>query len=354
VDEGRVRVTSPDVQGIYVWAWPTDVSRVWRLAHRYQLSDEELEMVVASAPAAESAAPSAGELVQDQGVRRQPAGRRHWVCELWTDETFELFVDGHVAERKPNPYGFIPYVVYPNVRVPKQFWGLSDILAVRESARELNRAMSQLSRILELSGSPIAVLENVSASNDIQVAPGAVWEIPEAAKAYLLDLLQGGGVAFHKDFLELLYRTVHDLGESPRVSFGEADAALSGVAMELQLDPLVKKVERKRRVREAALRRRDWMVLKLLTQFGGADYAPFETRIVWGPLLPPDRARLVMDEVSLVGAGVHSRQTAARALGSEDPLGEFEAWRAEQRRIQAEGLLAEEREREPVEDGGGE
>jgi len=49
-----------------------------------------------------------------------------------------------------------------------------------------------LSRILELSGNPVAVLENVEESEDIAVKPGAVWNIPEDAKAYLLDLLQGG------------------------------------------------------------------------------------------------------------------------------------------------------------------
>ena len=34
---------------------------------------------------------------------------------------------------------------------PKQFWGLSDIEPLREPLGELNRALTQLSRILELS-----------------------------------------------------------------------------------------------------------------------------------------------------------------------------------------------------------
>ncbi|HUV52190.1 MAG TPA: hypothetical protein VMW64_03845 [Dehalococcoidia bacterium] len=90
-----------------------------------------------------------------------------------------------------------------------------------EPARELNRALSQLSLILELSGNPIAVLENIENSQDIAVQPGAVWEIPERAKAYLLDLLQGGGVKLHVDYIDLLYRTIHDLSESPRTAFGD-------------------------------------------------------------------------------------------------------------------------------------
>ena len=96
---------------------------------------------------------------------------------------------------------------------------------MRESVRELNRALSQLSMILELSGNPVAVLENVNEAQDIAVQPGAVWELPERARAYLLDLLQGGGVSLHVDYVNLIYRTLHDLAESPRTSFGEQGTA---------------------------------------------------------------------------------------------------------------------------------
>ncbi|MGE0685675.1 MAG: phage portal protein, partial [Dehalococcoidia bacterium] len=39
--ERRVRVSAPDVQGIHAWWLGDDVSRVWRVASRYQLSDDE-------------------------------------------------------------------------------------------------------------------------------------------------------------------------------------------------------------------------------------------------------------------------------------------------------------------------
>jgi len=43
--EGRVRVTAPDVQGLYAWWRGDDTARVWRVASRYQLSDEEAELL---------------------------------------------------------------------------------------------------------------------------------------------------------------------------------------------------------------------------------------------------------------------------------------------------------------------
>ena len=81
--------------------------------------------------------------------------------------------------------------------------------------------------------------------------------------ADLLDLLQGGGAGLHVEFTNLL-RTFHDLAEVPRSAFGETKHALSGVALEMELDPLPKKVERKRLIRGPAFRRRNEMALRIL------------------------------------------------------------------------------------------
>jgi len=242
-----------------------------------------------------------------------------------------------------NPYGFIPIVIYPNIREPKQFWGQSDLPSIKEPVRELNRALTQLSMILELSGNPIAVLENVSESADIAVMPGAVWELPERARAYLLDLLQGGGVKLHADYVDLVYRALHDLGESPRTAFGDNRSGLSGVALNVELDPLLKKIQRKRLIRAAAYRRRNEMILRILEQYapgrhgdsatGSISYAPYRSRIVWGSVLPLDRSRLVEDERVLVAAGIHSRRRAADELGVEDPEAEFRRWLEEQQAV---------------------
>jgi hypothetical protein len=302
--EQRVRVSAPDVQGIFVWWLGDDVTSVWRVASRYQLSADEIGM-----------------------LHRQAGGgsrKNSTVVEVWTHAEFELWIDDVLFERKPNPYGFIPFIVFPNVREPKKFWGVSDVPALMGPARELNRALSQLSLILELSGNPIAVLENIENAEDIAVRPGAVWEIPEAARAYLLDLLQGGGVKLHVDYIDLLYRTLHDVSESPRTAFGDNQRGLSGVALEMELHPLLQKVKRKRLIRTAVYRRRNEMVLRLLERMAGESFGRYRSRIVWGPVLPQDRGRLVRDEQILVNAGIHSRRRAMVELGIEDPDAELE------------------------------
>jgi len=299
-----VRVTAPDIQGIYLWQGGDDAAKIWRTACRYVLDNEAAAMMYGT----------------------KPKGKTTAVTEVWTAGEFELWVDDNRVQRQVNPYGFIPFIIFPNLREPKKVWGVSDLTPMMEPQREFNRAMSQLSRILELSGNPVAVLENVEASEDIAVKPGAVWNIPEDAKAYLLDLLQGGGVQLHLDYINLLYRTLHDVSESPRAAFGGNESNLSGVALEIELQPLLQKVSRKRAIRTVAYNQRNRMILKLLEKFHGDDFGDLQLRVVWSPVMPRDMTQLVANEQVMVQGGIHSRHTAMCEVGVKDPDTEFGRW----------------------------
>ena len=310
-DEERVRVTAPPMTGIYAWWSGDDPSRVWRVASRYRLSQEELLML--------------------HGIR-VPKRSAH-VTELWTDREFRLYVDDALMEQKPNPCGFIPFIIFPNLREPKQFWGTSDIPPLVEPQRELNRAVSQLSRILEFSGNPIAVLENVDEAQDIRTVPGQVWSVPEGARAYLLDLLQGGGVRLHIDYIDTIYRTLHDLSETPRAAYGGTEKELSGAALSMEMNSLIQKVGRKRNIRSAVYHRRDAMVLRLAGLYGGMNFSNVTHRTTWGPVLPEDSTRMAQEEQGLVQAGIHSRRSAMDRLGVRSPEAEFRLWCEEREMI---------------------
>jgi hypothetical protein len=244
------------------------------------------------------------------------------VREYWDDVRFEVAINNQVVLEQANPYGFVPYLIFPNLRRPRQFWGESDLVDIMQLNSELNVRVSTLSQILQLSGNPILVLENVEEANGLRVGPGAVWALPENSKAYLLDLLKDGGLDLHIQYIEALYRMLHDLSEMPRTSFGDHASASSGgggghsssgVALELMLQPLVQKILRKRQVWNEMLDRRNRMILRL------AGLPIHRTHVEWSPILPKDRAQLVADEVALVGAAIHSREMAAANLGDEQP-----------------------------------
>jgi len=307
-DEKRIKITAPDVRGIYAWWLGDDLSKVWRVASRYKLSKDEADLLYG-------------------------ATKTSTVTELWTSKDFELFLDNDRIQSKPNPYGFIPFIIFPNLREPKQFWGTSDIPSIKQPQRELNRAVSQLSRILELSGNPIAVLENIGSSEDIQVQPGAVWTIPEDAKAYLLDLLQGGGIRLHIDYIDMIYRCLHDISETPRAAYGDTERDLSGAAMQIELGSLIQKVTRKRTIRTNAYHQRTEMILKLAKKYLAANFDGITHRVVWGEILPQDTQRQAQNEQLLVQAGVHSRRTAMDEMGIMDPDEEFTRWLEEREKI---------------------
>lgn len=241
------------------------------------------------------------------------------VREYWDDERFEVAINNQVVLERPNPYGFIPYIIFPNLRRPRQFWGESDLVDIMLLNSELNVRVSTLSQILQLSGNPILVLENVDNANNLRVGPGAVWTMPENSKAYLLDLLKDGGLDLHIKYIEALYRMLHDLSEMPRTSFGDSSngssggGSRSGVALELMLQPLVQKVLRKRQIWDEVIDKRNRMILRL------AGLPVHRTHLEWPAILPKDRSQLVADEVALVRAAIHSRQQAAANLGDEQP-----------------------------------
>jgi hypothetical protein len=310
-----VKVTAPDVQGIFCWWRGDDVSTFYRLASRYTLSKDEVHHIYKTTTAAEKAT----------------------IVEDWTADSLTLYIDNQPYKTFRNPYGFIPFVIYPNLREPKKFWGVSDLPQIMEPQRELNRAMTQLSRILELSGNPIAVLENIEESEDIAVQPGAVWNIPEGAKAYLIDLLKGGGVRMHINYIDLLYRTIHDISESPRAAFGGTERDLSGIALQVELQSLLQKVYRKRLIRSAAYRKRNDMILRILEQKTRQDFKGLTTRVVWGSILPQDLTRIAQAQQLLVSSGLYSRKRSMTELGILDPEAELQQLLEERKKIRAAG-----------------
>jgi len=292
-------ITSVDPSGLWAWTRPDNVRAITRVVQRYHLS-----------------APDAFELF---GVGSIIGTGSVPVVEDWRADRMYIEVAGQAVHDEPNPYGWIPYVLFPNIARPHELWGESDLTDLVDVCRELNRRLSVVARILQVSGNPIAVLENVSGSEGIRADEGAVWELPEGSRAYLLDMLSGGCVRLHIDFIDALYRALYDLAETPRTAFGDSGRNVSGAALEVEIQPLVQKVQRKRRVWDSVYRQRNAKVLDLLERFGGEPLGGVRrTQAVWGSVLPSDRTALVAEEVQLVGAQIHSRRTAMNLLGDVD------------------------------------
>ncbi|MFN0071922.1 MAG: phage portal protein, partial [Chloroflexota bacterium] len=255
------------------------------------------------------------------------------VQEQWTAETFQVSVDQRVVRSGRNPYGFIPFVHVPNMQPPNQLWGRSDLDGLIEINRELNERMSDQADVIRYHADPPVIFRGVTEHTDLAVGPGTVWDIPLDSDVKLLEW-QGQSPSV-QEHIERVMRTLFEVSETPRSAFGDSGRLLSGVALEMELRPIIQKTLRRRAFWTRALRQRNALILKLAERFevDGArpgDFAPYRTKIVWPPMVPADDTALVRQNIALVEAGLRSYRGALDALGEENPEAELERIRADQ------------------------
>jgi hypothetical protein len=308
------RVTPVDAGAVRVETRPDRPKEPVLWEHHYDMTPDQLAAAMPERRAQVMSVP--GAFAGSDAAYR--------VVETWTAERWAMSFGGQPLFDAPNPYGWLPYLAIVNNPTATAFWGSSDLRDLYEVCRELNARYSTVSDVLQLSGYPIAVLENVDGSENVQVAPGAKWELPEDAKAYLLDLLQGGGVSLHIDYIGEIRRGLHDLSETPRTSFGDSGRTISGAALEVEIQPLVQKVRRKRRAFDRFYRERNRRLLDLAERFGGVALGGVRRAVaVWPDVLPTDADGEAARLSQLTGADNLSHRSAMAEWGVEDPEGEW-------------------------------
>ncbi len=308
--ENRVAIIAPDVAGIFPWVDPLDPMRFRRVAHRYRLSSAD---IIATWP----------------DIVTPPRNDPETVVEDWTDSAHMVWIgdDNRPGFVELNPYGTPPFIIYPNQVVPKQWWGASDMAPMVAIVDEIVRETSRLANLMDLSGNPITILEGVDSTDDganVQAFAGAIWELPEKARAYVLDLLRDGATQQHLAYIERALSMFHDTTETPKTAFGGNEKELSGIALEVDLQPLLQKVARKRTIRGIAYAARAQLALEIHDANTGSDHANAGTPTVsWQAPTPRDRQREVATEALLVNARITSHETAIGRLGDPDPQAEL-------------------------------
>jgi hypothetical protein len=310
--QGQIRILSVDPRTFFpTWAGD-DSSALRRVEVVYSLGAEDLALGGYGLAASEAEA-----LCGVNGLAE--------VVERWTPSELEVGVARTTTRRGPNPYGCIPFVHVPNLPLANEPWGVSDLVDMIPINREINERVSDQADVIRFHADPPIVFRGVTDHADLAVGPGTVWDIPSDADVKLLEW-HGQSVAVG-EHIERLYRTLYEVTETPRTSFGDSGRLLSGVALEMELRPIVQRTLRKRVWWTRALRRRSALILELAQRYGlggRASAAPLTVeahriRVLWPPMLPKDDVTEVQNQVRLVTAGLRSHRTAMDALGTESP-----------------------------------
>ncbi len=317
---GRIRILSVDPRTFFpTWAGD-DASTLRRVEVVYSLGAEDLALGGYGLTTGEAEA-----LCGSSGLAE--------VVERWTPSELEVVVARTTTRRGPNPYVCIPFVHVPNLPLANEPWGVSDLVDMIPINREINERVSDQADVIRFHADPPIVFRGVTDHADLAVGPGTVWDIPSDADVKLLEW-HGQSVAVG-EHIERLYRTLYEVTETPRTAFGDSGRMLSGVALEMELRPIVQRTLRKRVWWTRALRRRSALVLELAHRYGlgrsggrtdggRSSDAPLlveahRIRVLWPPMLPKDDVSEVQNQVRLVTAGLRSHRTAMDALGTESP-----------------------------------
>lgn len=286
---------------------------------------------------------------------QQLKARQVQVLEVWTEEDYLLLVGGQVIYNGPNPYGFVPFVSIPNIRVTGKVEGLSDVGDVLPVNEELNMMISHRSYIVKRWLNPTLIWEGAPKdyASVIQKIIGGGGVIPArlGAKLYFL-AHQGQG----PDVIEMLERlrlialenaNMNDLALSGNVQ----GSVNTGESLDRMLISIVTTLEEKHRNWEAGLRQLFAQLLDLAVHkdstnsYGEAMYnltsksavpegvvelTPEligdirDVKILWPGTLAKDDAGTARLEIEKRAAMVQSLFTTMERLGIEHPDDEIE------------------------------
>lgn len=262
--------------------------------------------------------------------------------ELITDSYIEEYVNDEIIDQRDNPLGTIPIAHVPNLPVSGSPWGLSDLNDITTLNREYNEKATDISDIINYHAAPVTVITGAKASQ-LEKGPKKVWGgLPKDANVFNLEL--GANLAAPIEYLNMLKTAMHEMTGVPESALGQLIpiSNTSGVALAIQYQPLMQKMQLKRiQYGKAFQKVNELVMLTLALKEPGAlmwdptqdeelkegqleildpnDPITYQTTIHWPAPLPVDQL-IALNEIQLkMGLGLESKRGALRDLGFDFP-----------------------------------
>lgn len=222
-----------------------------------------------------------------------------------------------------HPYA--PVLDCQNLPAPNTYYGRSDLEpAILDLLEQMESVASDMRRMVRLMGHPIPVFFGTEPNQlaAMDVAIGKAIAIP--GKEGSLGQLQIAELTSSLALYAELKTALLEATRIPKVSLGETQNAgpISGVALEVEYEPLIEKTETKRLTYGPTLTQAAERVLDLIG-FGG-----WAVSLGWPELLPSDPASEALGDESELRMGIVSKQTIAESRGYD--------WSVESQRLAEE------------------
>jgi hypothetical protein len=222
-------------------------------------------------------------------------------------------------------HAYAPVIDCQNLPAPNTYYGRSDLEpAILDLLEALESVASDMRHMVRLAGHPIPVVIGMEPSqiSSLTVAIGEILALPD--KEAQLTQLQIAEITSSLLLYQELKTALLEATRIPKVSLGETQNAgpVSGVALEVEYEPLIEKTETKRLLYGPLLTKTAERILDL-AGFGG-----WTVSLGWPELLPSDPASEALGDESELRMGIVSKQTIAESRGYD--------WSVEQQRIAEE------------------
>ncbi|MHB9019368.1 MAG: phage portal protein [Minisyncoccota bacterium] len=298
---------------------------------------------------------SDAELEYDEERKRQKSEELTTIIEYWDKECYALNVGGKDIENGKNPYfGIIPFIPLPFLTDPGQIHGKSIVKQIVKANRYLNLITSRKGDSVKMHCNPPLALSGATPSsrdNFLRDLEGGVFFLSDNQK---LDMVTWQGEPpTVEEQQDRTLQFIHDAAYMPPQAFGYSGAQISGIAMKLAFDPLVKIQRQVRGNFEVGLQKLNRYVLMLTEKFLGKELITeevisterskqrveklageqvkghYDTEVIWPGVLPKDDLSASQFELEKKRAKVQSTWTTMENLGFANPEDELEIIREE-------------------------
>lgn len=273
--------------------------------------------------------------------RRLRTGDIVSVWEHWTPQEHSRWADDVLLQRVENPFGFIPFVIIPNVAPSDEFYGRADTDGVKYLIKELNTVMADTGDAINYYAHPIPVIIDAAKGvENLALGPGQVWDIQtrtrSESQAQAKFLAWDGPSPDTLGYIKEILSRLDDLSYVPRVAYGvPMGTQQSGIALQVEMLPATDLAGSKRIFWAAGLRTLLRMILRVGAMYSlisapRSEYATWEhirrlqVDIGFAPMLPRDDSALTNKNIALVTNRLKSRVAAIADIGENSPEEELE------------------------------
>lgn len=263
-----------------------------------------------------------------------------WLVKHWTKKTYDAWVNnqpvrrwsagGWVPVSGENPFGFVPIVYIPHIRVDG-FYGENMFDHVRGIIREINLRVADFGDAVNADAHAYLGMRNVNGAPDVvQLAPntnainignslgiGGTESVPD-----LWDLRKERASEAMEKLIAALYEEYRRDTFVPPVADGEDEGSQrSGLTLAMRMLSLLWHTQTERIFWTTGLNLLNKMALRILAEKESAStgitvqHATLRIKQDWAPVLPRDREMLINEVVARMGANISAPETLFGILG---------------------------------------